>query len=147
MTDEIQESDSDYIEGFPVKYIEIFQWLASYATIGKAKEKELELRLPICETLLEGIIGRGKVVVDDEIFEITAKRGVNIEVDEAVLNQLADDGDLTADDLNCFSWKLKVSDKIHKIPKDSNVWKALTLTPARPTLKVEKKDEDGDTDD
>jgi hypothetical protein len=144
--DEIKQVDDDWIPGYPIRKVEILTWLLAYDTLTKAKALELDKRRQICETVLEGTHGKVKIKVEDEDFNITVNGKVTLDIDEEMLNNLAEANLLTVDDLACFKWKLQVNEKIHKLPKESHVWKAITLKPATPGLTVKRKDEDDDGD-
>jgi hypothetical protein len=137
----------DYIQGYPITKAEVLTWIVTAASLKNIKGQEIDLRKKICETILGEVVGKQKVVVDDPDFKITAEIGVSLEADMQQLNSLAEQKLLTEEDLAVFSWGLKISQTIHHLPKESHIWKAITMKPATPTLKVTRKDNDGDSND
>lgn len=128
------------IEGYNLTVEQILRWMDTKEQYADFKASELDKRLEICRAALGEVIGKTKVVIDQTDLKIIVRQGVNVSADALILDQLADEELLTPADLACFSWKLQISENIHKLPKTSHVWKALTMKPAIPTLEVKKKD-------
>lgn len=109
--------------------------LAKLALV-EAKEKELTLRLEICDEMLKGKrTGTHNFVQDG--FKIKAVRKLNYSLDQEQIKNLIDEGKLSERELALLrtKYELKLADfkKADDIP---NIEDSLTVKPATPELTV-----------
>lgn len=119
--------------------IDALLWLQKKTALNRAKAEELGARLPICDEMLAGTTGKASVKGETNEVRLVAKQGLNVKVDQEKLNDLQNAGKLTKEDIAVFRWKLEVSEDVHKLPHDSAVWQALTITPGTPQLEVTQR--------
>ncbi len=123
-------------------------WIRTCAKMKHYKTEEANQRSKICDELFGERTGRFTENIEHSVipeglttaknYKIVATSKTSFKIDEAVLQQLKDDGLLTPEIEACFERKLSVKEGLlRKLSKDSIVWHAITEKPGMPTLKIE----------
>ena len=127
-----------------IEDIQISNWITAKANLDHYKALEMNLRKEICSELFQGQQGRFKVTEHLPQWDVVANSNTTMKVDEEILNGLAEQDLLTQEDMDCFERKLSIKAALRKRPSDSQVWFAVTESPATPTLKVTPRGEDAE---
>ncbi len=123
--------------GMPITPEQVKEWKESKANLKYWKGRETDLRRVICDAMIQGRVEHFSIkeIVGDE--ELKASAVLNMAVDEADLNALHAENPFTAAELECFKRPLGIVDgKLRKLPRESEVWKAITEKPGMPQLEV-----------
>lgn len=119
----------------PITEQQASDWKFAKQQLAIWKSAELELRNEICDQLFNSRVGW--FTVNDQENGLSAKSKLKYNVDAVILKELELEQLLSQEDVNCFKPKVELNEsKIKKLPKESNLWKAITVSPATPELKV-----------
>ena len=112
----------------------ILIWDQLNSDLKKLKKKEMELRLEICESLLEGKeVGTHNYKFHGLFAKAVKKNSISLLPEE--LELLYDD--LSEDERDCISFKPMLSQSKYKQLEDSSILdECIIVKPATPTLSV-----------
>jgi len=112
-------------------------WQEMVTELKELKAKEMKARLMLCGFILGGEVGEFKDVTLLDGYKITTNSKVSRKLDEGVLSALM--SDMTDTDKNAVRFKPSLDLRAYrKLPDDSLLHEAVTVSPATPTLKLEK---------
>lgn len=109
-------------------------WIIAKANLNTAKKQESELRLSICEEILDGKVkGSKKSTIGRFILTATAK--LNEKVDEDLLDTIWED--LADEEKECIEYKPSIKAKeFHKLKDSMLLHRAIDSKPGMPALAI-----------
>lgn len=119
---------------------EIASWMEVYRKFKELEAQEKEMRRNLAAKLnsetgtKSGLSGK---------LQWKVENGLNYNVNQAKLNQMIEDGDLTEEELDCIRWKGELKMKEYKaLPDDDKfqLMECITITPAMPTITIVVKE-------
>lgn len=112
----------------------ILEWDQKNDELKRLKKQEMELRLQICESLLEGKeVGTHNFEYDGFSAKAVKKTSISLLPEE--LEALYDD--FSEDERNCISFKPMLSQSKYKTLDDSSILdECIVVKPATPSLSV-----------
>lgn len=112
----------------------VLQWNALQASLKKVKAEEMEMRIEICESLLEGKeIGTHKFQIEGLSLKATQKLAYNL--DESELEFRYDDFSEEERESVKFKPSLKLKE-YRALDDSSNIDECIITKPAAPTLEL-----------
>lgn len=113
------------------------KWYKLHLQLKKIKTEEAAARREICSGFLKDDIPPITKKVQTELYNVEAKFNVSHKFDEPVLNQIWPE--LDDNEKNAVKFKPSVVISVYKkLPEDSLLHEAVTITPSMPTLKLEE---------
>lgn len=117
-----------------VTLIDIEAWVTSKEKLDAAKAKEVELRLLICEQILDGKIkGSFKSTIEGYVLTATAK--LNNKVDADLLKTIWEE--LSPEEKRCIKFKPNlIAKEYNKLKGTYELFRAVDSKPGTPSLAI-----------